>query len=201
MISVMMHNLQQQYATSRKFNGYVDSAERPGSFTVTATSVAGAVVMFNVTTVDVMDGSTTPSVTPASDSTFPLGTVTQCCNVTDATGNKATTSAKVIVSYVWFGRLQPIDLPNVQDISPSIFKTGSTVPVKFTLTDASTSITPAVAHWSYTRVGNTVAGAEVKPSSVISLFRHIACNGRFFDNWNNKCRTPQGLPVARGPER
>jgi hypothetical protein len=62
-----------------------------------ATSASGAVVTFSVTATDPEDGTLTPVVTPASGSTFPLGTNTVTAKVTDSSGLSVTNTFLVIV--------------------------------------------------------------------------------------------------------
>jgi hypothetical protein len=71
----------------------------PTDLTVEATSSAGAVVNYVVTASDAQDGDLTSSVvcSPASGSTFPLGTTKVNCSVTDAGGLETTGSFNVKV--------------------------------------------------------------------------------------------------------
>jgi len=71
----------------------------PNDMLVEATSSAGAPVSFSVTASDIEDGDLTSQVTcsPASGDTFPLGTTTVNCEVTDAGGLKTTGSFQVTV--------------------------------------------------------------------------------------------------------
>jgi hypothetical protein len=63
-----------------------------------ATSPQGAEVTYAAATAtDLVDGSVDVSCTPASGSTFPLGTTEVTCTATDAAGNEATGSFNVIV--------------------------------------------------------------------------------------------------------
>ncbi|MFL6509899.1 MAG: PxKF domain-containing protein, partial [Nitrososphaera sp.] len=63
-----------------------------------ATSPQGAVVTYGAATAtDLVDGSVDVTCTPASGSTFPLGTTPVNCKATDAAGNKAEGSFNVIV--------------------------------------------------------------------------------------------------------
>jgi hypothetical protein len=73
--------------------------ELPPDLTVEATSSAGAAATFVVTASDLEDGDLTSSVvcTPASGSTFALGTTTVNCSVTDAGGLEASGSFDVTV--------------------------------------------------------------------------------------------------------
>jgi uncharacterized repeat protein (TIGR03803 family) len=69
----------------------------PADITVQATNVAGNVVDFTVTASDVVDGTLTPTVTPASGSIFPLGTNLVTATATDSLGLSATNTFNVIV--------------------------------------------------------------------------------------------------------
>ena len=112
--------------------------------TATATSNGTAVVTYTSPSwTDAVDGSGTASCTPASGSTFSIGTTQVTCTVTDAHNNTATSHFNVIVSYAWTGFYQPIDAaPNNSSGKDSAFingsvynkaKAGSTIPVKFSL--------------------------------------------------------------------
>ena len=59
----------------------------PADIIVEATGPAGATVRWSVSATDVVDGSVNPTCTPASGSTFALGTTTVTCSATDAAGN------------------------------------------------------------------------------------------------------------------
>ncbi|HEX2831609.1 MAG TPA: HYR domain-containing protein [Thermoanaerobaculia bacterium] len=56
----------------------------PANITAEATSAAGAVVTFEVTATDAVDGDLTPTCSHTSGSTFPLGTTTVTCTATDS---------------------------------------------------------------------------------------------------------------------
>ena len=66
--------------------------------TIQATGPAGAVVTFSVTATDSVDGAVTPTCSPASGATFPLGQTTVTCSAQDAHGNKASQSFLVSVT-------------------------------------------------------------------------------------------------------
>lgn len=70
------------------------------------------------------------SASGAGVNTASVGVQTFSVTVTDAAGNTSTASASYNVGYVFGGFRQPIPLP------VSTFKAGSTIPVKFRLTDA-----------------------------------------------------------------
>ena len=63
-----------------------------------ATGPGGATSTYTATAADAVDGSVTPTCTPASGSTFPLGSTTVQCTVTDAAGNTAKGSFAVDVN-------------------------------------------------------------------------------------------------------
>ena len=69
----------------------------PSDKTVAATSSNGATVTYSASATDETDGTITPSCSPASGSTFPIGESTVNCSATDAAGNKSTGSFKVTV--------------------------------------------------------------------------------------------------------
>jgi len=70
----------------------------PSDITAEATGPSGAVVSYTVTATDLVDGIVTPICTPASGSTFSLGTTTVTCDATDSSGN--IDSVSFIVSVV-----------------------------------------------------------------------------------------------------
>ncbi len=135
----------------------------PSTITATATSSKGAVVSYSASATDPVYGSIKPVCTPASGSTFALGTTTVGCTATDAHGNEATGSFKVQVQYAWSGFLAPINANG-----SSLFKLGSTIPVEFRLTGASAGITNAVATLSWTKVSSTITGTDLETVSSCS---------------------------------
>lgn len=69
----------------------------PGGMTLEATSAAGAAASFTVTANDAVDGPVAVTCSPASGSTFPIGTTTVYCSARDAAGNTGTGSFTVTV--------------------------------------------------------------------------------------------------------
>ncbi|MGI0049878.1 MAG: HYR domain-containing protein, partial [Nitrososphaera sp.] len=69
----------------------------PSSMTLEATSSSGRVVTFTATATDIVDGSRPVTCTPASGSTFPLGTTTVACSATDTRGNTASGSFSITI--------------------------------------------------------------------------------------------------------
>ncbi len=94
----------------------------PSSITAEATGPTGAVVTYSATATDNVDGAITPTCTPASGSTFALGTTTVTCSATDAAGNEASASFTV----------------TVRDTTPPVVTVPSTITV--TATSASGNI-------------------------------------------------------------
>jgi Tol biopolymer transport system component len=70
----------------------------PANITVNATSPAGAAVTYSATATDDTDPSPSVACTPASGSTFPIGTTTVACTATDGSRNHSGGSFTVSVS-------------------------------------------------------------------------------------------------------
>jgi hypothetical protein len=158
----------------------------PANVAATATSTNGAVVSYAASANDRVDGTTALNCTPASGSTFSLGTTTVSCSSSDKSGNRATGSFAVSVSYSWSGFLQPINADG-----SSIFKLGTTVPVKFQLTAASAAITNAVASLSPSKLNNSIVGTATEAVSSVgadsgSTFRYDASTSQYIFNLATK---------------
>ena len=69
----------------------------PADITTNAVDSSGAVVSYSVTATDNVDLNPAVSCTPASGSTFPVGTTTVNCTATDASGNSSTATFQVTV--------------------------------------------------------------------------------------------------------
>ncbi len=69
----------------------------PAAITTATSNPAGTVVTFSASASDLVSGSLTPSCSPASGSTFPLGTTTVTCTATDSHGNTGSASFTVTV--------------------------------------------------------------------------------------------------------
>jgi hypothetical protein len=69
----------------------------PGTLTAEATGPAGATVNYSATANDLVSGVISPVCSPASGSTFALGTTTVNCTATDTAGNSASGSLTVTV--------------------------------------------------------------------------------------------------------
>jgi hypothetical protein len=155
--------------------------------TATATSANGATVAYTAATAtDIVDGSVAASCDKASGSVFPLGTTTVTCTATDATGNVGEKQFTVSVTAAWSNVLQPINVDG-----SSIFKLGSTVPVKFQLTGASAGIKNLVARLYIQRIGPGGAGSVIEAISTSNattgnLFRYDVTAGQYIFNLGTK---------------
>ena len=69
----------------------------PGSVTLQATSPSGAVYSFTASALDNVDGARATVCTPASGSTFAIGTTTVTCSATDNSGNSGNGTFAVTV--------------------------------------------------------------------------------------------------------
>src|SRR4051794_24275654 len=70
----------------------------PGTITAQATSAAGAAVSYTATASDLVDGAVTPSCSPASGATFPIGSTTVSCSATDAHGKTSSGLFSIVVA-------------------------------------------------------------------------------------------------------
>jgi hypothetical protein len=148
--------------------------------TATATSSSGAVVNFTCTASD-ENGPVTAVCTPASGTLFPLGTTTVGCSATNSAG-PTTGSHQVKVIYGWGGVQQPINADG-----SSVFKLGSTIPVKFNLIGASAGIDDATATISLRRISATPEGDDQEAVSTAAAttgnqFRYDAANDQYIFN-------------------
>ncbi len=155
--------------------------------TAVATSANGAAVTYTApTATDLVDGSVAASCDKPSGSVFPLGVTTVTCTATDKAGNTGTETFTVTVNAAWSGILQPVNADG-----SSIFKLGSTVPVKFQLTGASAGITDLAARLYLQRTGSAATGSVVEAISTSNattgnLFRYDATSGQYVFNLSTK---------------
>jgi hypothetical protein len=75
----------------------VPTLSLPANLTLEATGPAGATVSYQASASDLVDGPRTPTCTPASGSTFAIGTTTVTCSATDTRGNTASGGFTVTV--------------------------------------------------------------------------------------------------------
>jgi hypothetical protein len=86
----------------------------PADVTVAASSASGAVVTYaSPTATDLVDGTRPVTCTPASGSTFPVGTTTVQCTAADTRGNTAHASFRVTVTAAGGDHTKPrLDVPH-----------------------------------------------------------------------------------------
>ncbi|MGN6253030.1 MAG: HYR domain-containing protein [Marmoricola sp.] len=152
----------------------------PGNVTVPATSAQGAAVSYAATASDLVDGAVAPTCSQPSGTVFPLGSTTVTCIAKDAHGNTASGSFDVTVSVPWNGVLQPIN-----NDGSSVFKQGSTVPVKF-LGFAGLTPTLRVALVSGAIEGTSVEAISTAAADTGNQFRYDASAGQYIFNLNTK---------------
>jgi hypothetical protein len=143
-------------------------------------------VSYTASAADDTDGDVPVTCHPESGSVFPLGTTSVACTATDTAGNTAAGQFPVTVIYAWSGALQPVTADG-----SSIFKAGSTIPVKFTLTGASAGIADATATLSYAKVSNQIEGNVLEAvtnagATTGNQFRYDATAGQYIFNWSTK---------------
>jgi 3D (Asp-Asp-Asp) domain-containing protein len=142
--------------------------------------------------------------TAAGVSTSSVGPYTFTVTATDRAGNTASKSVTYGVVYDWSGFLQPINADGT-----SVFKLGSTVPVKFRLVGGSASVVNVTNFTLWVaKVSNNVVGSEVEAStstaaSTGNLFRYDPSGGIYIYNLGTKgapldCRH---LPTPPRPRR
>jgi len=96
----------------------------------------------------------------------------------------------VTVTYGWSNFLQPINIPS-PTVQQSIFKMGSTVPVKFQLTGASSGITDGTFYLKYAYTGTGDNNGEMESVATTTgttgtMFRYDATAGQYIYNWSTK---------------
>jgi hypothetical protein len=174
----------------------------PVAVAATASSAAGAIVSFDATASDLVDGTLTPTCTPAAGAQLPLGTTEVTCGATDAAGNVGLAHFAVTVTFCFGGVLAP-----VKSDGSSIFKLGSTVPVKFQLCGTSADIGDAAAFLDVAKSTDDILGSFVEATSTAAAdaqnrFRYangqyvfnLATSGLAEGTWNLKIDLGDGAP-------
>jgi len=168
----------------------------PANVDAVATGAAGTTVSYGpVTATDLVDGTVAASCDKASGTVFPLGKTTVKCTATDKAGNKSDRSFVVNVTVSWGGFQQPINTDGT-----SVFKSGSTIPVKFRLSGASAVATNLDARLYWSKLSNGVAGTETEPVSTSAAsegnqFRYS--DGQYIFNLNTKSMSGEGTYQLR----
>jgi hypothetical protein len=158
----------------------------PAPITATAATSAGTPVTFTATANDLVDGPIIPTCTPASGAVFAPGTTTVTCTATDTHGNTGAASFSVTVAVPqqpWPGYLQPIN-PD----GSSIFKLGSTIPVKFTLPSGASAVTATL---SLAKVSPGIDGSYLEATSTAqassgNTFRYDTASGQYVFNLSTR---------------
>jgi hypothetical protein len=123
----------------------------------------------------------------APEDGFPLGTTVVTWKATDSNGNITLVEQQIIIRYQFSGFLQPIN-----NDGSSIFKLGSTVPVKFKLTDSSGNIVPdAIASIYTSKLTDQIIGSITEATSTSSattgnLFRFDSVEQQYIFNLSTK---------------
>jgi len=165
----------------------------PGDLTVWATSTAGAAVTFTATAKDWHGASLTPTCSNSPGSTFPLGATKVTCTAQDADGQVGSASFTVRVD-VQAASAGGFYLQPVNNDGSSIFKLGSTIPVKFKLTGPSASITTLAAILTLAKISNQVTGTFVEAISsgaanAGNAYRYDASTQQYIFNLSTKALT------------
>ncbi|WP_158263782.1 PxKF domain-containing protein [Deinococcus arcticus] len=111
----------------------------PGAQSAEATSAAGAAVPYSASATDAEDGALSPVCTPASGSTFALGTTTVTCTVEDSGGLSASGTFTVTVADT-----TPPTLAPSPDLSVTPAPGQFSAPVNYPLPTASDVVDPSV---------------------------------------------------------
>jgi len=128
---------------------------------------------------------TVPSGSPIDTAT--VGTKSFVVHAIDNAGNPATKTVPYTVAYGFGGILQPVNADG-----SSVFKAGSTVPVKFQMFNASgTPIATASATLAYAKITSSVIGTDVEAVSTASAttgnaFRYDATAQQYIFNLSTK---------------
>lgn len=108
----------------------------PSNMTVNATSPSGATVTFTASATDDVDGPLPATCTPASGSTFPIGTTTVTCTATDSSSNTGSASFTVTVvnavssagpASIWLGLKNSDDVGTRFDLLAELLRNGVVV--------------------------------------------------------------------------
>lgn len=133
---------------------------------------------------DICDGDLTSSIqVTGSVNSLAIGSYTLTYTATDDATNSASKQRVVKVIYPWSDLLQPVNTDN-----SSIFKLGSTIPLKFTLSGAASNLV-ITAKVYLAKVSNNVVGSEIESTSTSAAdsgntFR--LSNGQYIYNLSTK---------------
>lgn len=130
------------------------------------------------------DGSDVPVTVTGQVDTSRVGIYKLTYTATDSHNNSASVVRTVDVIYPWSGFEQPVD-----PLGKSVFRLGSTLPLKFSLTGTCAGKTDLVAKLYLAKVSNGIAGTELAPDTNASadagnVFRYQ--NGKYMYNLSTK---------------
>jgi hypothetical protein len=155
------------------------------------TYTLGSVPAATCTATDSVSGVDSCKVVVSGGNANGVGTFTYTATATDKAGNTSTVTGSYKVVYRWDGFLQPInDTAHQVGSTTSIFKAGSTVPVKFQLMKADGTVVQAVAApvWLTPVKGSATSAAvdEAVYSATAdsgSTYRYDASAQQYIYNW------------------
>jgi len=127
----------------------------PADMTLEATGPGGAVATFTATATDDVDGTDPVTCTPASGSTFPLGTTTVSCSATDSDSNTTTATFTVTVQDTTAPSIAATANINTSTTSPAGKTVSYTVPTATDLVDGTDPVTCAPVSGATFAVGTT----------------------------------------------
>jgi len=149
-------------------------------FEVSATASSGLPVSFSASGSCSVSGSTISLISWGSCSI----TASQAGNTSYLPAPELTKTFSV--QHSWSNFLQPVNTDGT-----SIFKLGSTVPVKFKLTGGSAGVTTLGARILVAKASSGIAGTELEPiatnvADAGNVFRYDAGGGQYIFNWGTK---------------
>lgn len=154
----------------------------------------GTVLTPSCTASDLLSGLDGDCSMAGASSNGQVGTQEYVATARDMAGNVATSVVRFTFAYPWAGFLQPINDPSLSPESrTSVFRAGSTVPVKFKLTRLDgTVVTPLDApQWTAPeRGGPTTLPAEetayADPATAGSSYRYDPASEQWIFNWQTE---------------
>ena len=158
--------------------------------------VGQPVVLGSASGIDTVDAA--PVMSNNAPATFGPGTTTVRWTATDASGNAATCAQIVILRYNFFGFFSPVDMPAVVNMA----KAGSTIPLKWRLTDFAggnvTDVATVASTISFRTSCSGAASDEIEETTIATggtALRYDAMAQQFvyswatLKSWTGTCRT------------
>ncbi|MGY1737167.1 OmpL47-type beta-barrel domain-containing protein [Geodermatophilus sp. SYSU D00684] len=157
-----------------------------------ATYTLGNVPAPTCTARDSFSGLASCTVTVTGGNANGVGTFTYTATATDKVGNRSTATGTFRVIYRFDGFLQPInDTAHQVGTSTSVFKAGSTVPVKFQLKRADGTVVQGGGSAWLTPVKGSTTSAPVDESAYTAAtdsgttYRYDSSAGQYIYNWKS----------------